>query len=90
MADGNAYAGRRPCRPESRHRTRRGLAGWSAADIIDALADGTLPQGGTLGGEMGEVVANSTSRLRPEDREAIALYLKSLPPKPTEVKKKKK
>lgn len=67
-----------------------GLAKWSEADIVDALEIGTLPEGGTLGGEMGEVVSNSTSRLRPEDREAIAIYLKSLPPLPTLVRKKTK
>jgi len=69
---------------------KTGLAKWSTADIVDALTDGTLPEGGTLGGEMGEVVANSTSRLRAQDREAIAVYLKSLPPMPTQVRKKKK
>jgi hypothetical protein len=37
---------------------------------------------------MGEVVKNSTSRMRAEDREAIAVYLKALPPLPTQVKKK--
>lgn len=69
---------------------KSGLADWSKDDIVDALTDGTLPQGGTLGEEMGEVVKNSTSRLRPEDRAAIATYLKSLPPMPTGVKKKAK
>ncbi len=69
---------------------KSGLADWSMADIVDALADGTLPEGGTLGGEMGEVVKNSASHLRPEDREAIAIYLKSLPPMPTQVRKKAK
>ena len=69
---------------------KTGLAGWSVADIVDALTDGTLPEGGTLSGEMGEVVQNSTSRLRPVDREAIAAYLMSLPPMPTQVKKKTK
>ena len=68
------------------HKT--GLADWSSADIVDALETGTLPQGGTLGGEMGEVVKNSTSRMRAEDREAIAIYLKALPPLATQVKKK--
>lgn len=68
------------------HKT--GLADWSVADIVDALANGTLPEGGTLGGEMGEVVKNSTGRMRPDDREAIAVYLKALPPLPTTVKKK--
>jgi hypothetical protein len=35
-------------------------------------------------------VRNSTSRLRPEDRAAIAAYLQALPPRPTQVKKKAK
>ena len=39
---------------------------------------------------MGEVVKNSTAKMRPEDREAIAAYLKALPPLPTTVKKKEK
>lgn len=67
---------------------KSGLADWSIADIVDALETGTLPQGGTLGGEMGEVVRNSTGRMRAADREAIAIYLKSLPPLATQVKKK--
>jgi mono/diheme cytochrome c family protein len=67
---------------------KSGLADWSQADIVDALETGTLPQGGTLGGEMGEVVKNSTSRMRADDREAIAIYLKALPPLATQVKKK--
>ena len=69
---------------------KSGLADWSVDDIIQALTDGTLPEGGTLGEQMGEVVEFSTSRMRPEDRQAIAAYLKALPPMPTQVKKKKK
>lgn len=69
---------------------KSGLAGWSKADIVDALEIGTLPQGGTVGGEMGEVVRNSTGKLRPEDRAAIAAYLAALPALPTTVKKKEK
>lgn len=69
---------------------KTGLADWSAADIVDALDSGVLPEGGTLGGEMGEVVANSTGRMRPDDREAIAAYLKALPPTATTVQKKSK
>ncbi len=69
---------------------KSGMAAWSAADIVDALETGTLPQGGTLGGEMGEVVRNSTSKMQAQDRAAIAAYLKALPPLPTTVKKKEK
>lgn len=67
---------------------KTGLADWSAADIADALESGLLPQGGTLGGEMGEVVQHGTSRMPPEDRAAIAVYLKALPPRPTTVQRK--
>ncbi|MBM3492326.1 MAG: c-type cytochrome [Alphaproteobacteria bacterium] len=58
-----------------------GLADWSEADIVAALAFGTLPQGGVLGEEMGEVVRHGTSKLTHDDRRAIAVYLKSLPPR---------
>jgi len=67
---------------------KTGLADWTAADIVETLASGTLPEGGTVGAEMGEVVRNSTGRLTPQDREAIAVYLKALPAQPTTVKKK--
>ena len=69
---------------------KRGLAAWSTEDITTALTDGSLPEGGTLGEDMGEVVRNSTSRLTSVDRGAIAAYLKALPPAPTSVKKKAK
>lgn len=67
---------------------KTGLASWSAADIVASLETGELPEGGTLGGEMGEVVANSTSKMPDGDRQAIAVYLKALPPIATTVKKK--
>lgn len=69
---------------------KTGLASWSATDMTEALESGTLPEGGTLGEEMGGVVKNSTSKMRADDRAAIAAYLKSLPPLPTTVKKKEK
>lgn len=67
---------------------KSGLDDWSEADIVDLLETGSLPQGGTVGGEMAEVVKHATSRLTLEDRRAIAVYLKSLPPRPTLVKRK--
>jgi mono/diheme cytochrome c family protein len=69
---------------------KSGLASWSADDIAETLSSGELPEGGTVGEEMSEVVKNSTSRMRPEDRAAIAAYLKSLPPLATTVVKKGK
>ena len=69
---------------------KSGLADWTAADIATLLESGDLPEGGTVGAEMGEVVRNSTSHLTAQDREAVAAYLKALPPQPTTVKKSAK
>jgi hypothetical protein len=57
-----------------------GLRGWSDEDIVFALELGVLPQGGTFGGEMAEVVEQGTSKLSDEDRRAIAEYIKALAP----------
>jgi mono/diheme cytochrome c family protein len=60
--------------------TQRGeLAEWSQQDIEDFLATGQMPDGDSAGGAMARVIKN-TSQLSPEDRTAIAQYLKSLPP----------
>lgn len=55
--------------------------GWSADEIADYLATGFTPDYDSVGGTMVEVVEN-TSRLPPEDRAAIAAYLRALPPVP--------
>jgi mono/diheme cytochrome c family protein len=59
--------------------TQKGLADWSEKDIAYFLESGLLPDGDSVGGSMVEVVRN-TSQLSPEDRTAIASYIKSLPP----------
>jgi mono/diheme cytochrome c family protein len=69
---------------------RSGLADWSPGDIAFALETGSLPEGGSFGGEMNEVVVNSTSKLTAADRSAIATYLKGLPPLPSAAKKKQR
>jgi mono/diheme cytochrome c family protein len=38
------------------------------------------PDGDFAGAGMGEVIDDNTSQLTPEDRAAIAAYLKALPP----------
>ena len=58
-----------------------GLARWSIADIAEYLRSGFTPDYDTAGGEMVEVVEN-TSQLSDEDRHAIASYLKAVPPLP--------
>ncbi len=57
-----------------------GIGDWSASDIAFALETGLLPNYDSFGGGMGEVVKDSTSHLTKEDREAIAEYLRTLPP----------
>lgn len=56
-----------------------GLASWSKADIVEFLTTGFTPGFDVVGGTMTEVQENM-ARLTVEDRDAIAEYLKSLPP----------
>jgi mono/diheme cytochrome c family protein len=58
--------------------TQKGLS-MSYDDLVKLLATGETPDGDTVGGEMGKVVAN-TGKLGDDDRAAIATYVKSLPP----------
>jgi mono/diheme cytochrome c family protein len=55
-----------------------GALGWSENEIAYYLETGFTPEFDTAGGEMAEVIRN-TSRLSPEDRAAIAAYLKAVP-----------
>jgi mono/diheme cytochrome c family protein len=55
------------------------LKDWSVADIADTLNTGMTPDADSVGGSMVEVVRN-TSQLSAADREAMATYIKSLPP----------
>jgi mono/diheme cytochrome c family protein len=64
-----------------------GLAAWSESDIAYLLEYGVTPEGDAMGGEMGEVIQNGTSKLTAEDRRAIAAYLKSVPPLPAAVER---
>lgn len=52
--------------------------GWSATDIAYYLETGLTPDFDSAGGEMADVIKN-TSQLPPEDRDAIAAYLLALP-----------
>ena len=59
--------------------TQKGLGDWSAGDIAYFLETGMTPEGDSAGGSMAQVIRN-TSQLGKDDREAIAAYIKSLPP----------
>jgi len=59
--------------------TQKDLGDWSEKDIAYLLETGQTPDGDSIGGAMTEVVRH-TAQLAPEDRAAIAAYVKSLPP----------
>ena len=69
--------------------TQKGLANWSEKDIAYFLETGMLSDGDSVGGSMAPVIKN-TSQLSPEDRAAMAAYIKSLPPVEGPPKPKKK
>ncbi len=58
--------------------TQGKLASWTVADIAETLESGMTADADRVGGAMVEVVRN-TSQLSPADREAMAVYIKSLP-----------
>ncbi|HBM67943.1 MAG TPA: diacylglycerol kinase, partial [Rhodobacteraceae bacterium] len=55
---------------------------WSLEEIADYLETGLTPDFDVVGGSMAKVVDN-LAKLSPEDRLAIAQYLKALPSIPT-------
>lgn len=57
-----------------------GIGNWSDEDIVRYLSQGAVPGRAKAAGPMGDVVANSTRYLTPDDLRAIAVYLRSLPP----------
>jgi len=62
--------------------TPAAIGKWSAADIAAVLTTGHTPDLRSVGSSMAGVVA-STALLPQADRDAIAVYIKSLPPRPT-------
>jgi mono/diheme cytochrome c family protein len=63
------------------------LKDWSVADIVETLTTGLTPDADRVGGSMVDVVRN-LAQASAADREAIAVYIKSLPPVEGEGKKK--
>jgi mono/diheme cytochrome c family protein len=59
--------------------TQKGIGDWSQKDISYFLETGLTPDGDVAGSLMARVIKN-TSQLPPQDRDAIADYIKSLPP----------
>jgi mono/diheme cytochrome c family protein len=65
-----------------------GIGKWTQKDIVELLDSGLTPDGDSVGSSMAEVVRNM-AELPPSDREAIATYLKTLPPLKADVVEKK-
>lgn len=59
-----------------------GLGNWSKEDIIATLRTARSAEQSVIGAPMSEVVTHSTQYLHEADREAIAVYLKTLAPSP--------
>jgi mono/diheme cytochrome c family protein len=59
--------------------TPAGIGDYSERDIALILETGEMPSGDSVGGAMRAVVRN-TGQLPPQDRSAMAHYVKSLPP----------
>jgi hypothetical protein len=57
---------------------------WSEQEIVDTFKTGFTPDFDTLGGRMGAVQEN-LSHLPDADLQAIAVYLKAVPPLPDAV-----
>lgn len=58
----------------------RGLRSWSVQELTKYFQTGVSARAGTFG-PMNEVIANSLSALTADDLHAMAVYLKSLPPR---------
>lgn len=58
-----------------------GIGKWSASDIVLLLKTGLTPDGDSVGEGMADTV-DGTSKLSDADLQAIAIYIKSLPPRP--------
>jgi len=55
------------------------LKKWDDTELKDFLGTGLTPDGDIVGKTMGEVIRNTTGKLRPEDLIAVIAYLRSLP-----------
>jgi mono/diheme cytochrome c family protein len=65
---------------------KTGIGRWSEDDIVGLLTDGHTPDFDFVGGAMADIV-KSTARLTADDRRAIAVFLRSVPPVSTPKRK---
>ncbi len=62
-----------------------GIGNWSPGDLTTLLKTGLTPEFDSVGGAMGEVIDQGTSKMTDEDLEAIIAYLFSLAPIDNEI-----
>jgi mono/diheme cytochrome c family protein len=55
------------------------LKSWSDAELAEYLRTGTTPDGDSASATMEEVILNTTSKLTPEDLQALIAYLRTVP-----------
>ena len=58
-----------------------GLGRWSVEDVVRALGQAITPEGEPIRGPMAEYVASGSGHLAAEDLAAMAVYLRSIPPR---------
>jgi mono/diheme cytochrome c family protein len=58
-----------------------GLGRWSVEDVVRALGRAITPEGEPIRGPMAEYVASGSGHLAAEDLAAMAIYLRSIPPR---------
>jgi hypothetical protein len=63
-----------------------GIDSWSESDIVTFIKDGQTPEFDFVGGSMVSVVKN-IAQLEDADRQAIAAYLKAIPPHRTAIRR---
>jgi mono/diheme cytochrome c family protein len=78
--------GKGPDGKEVANLTPTGLKKQSDREIADFLTTGMTAEGDVPAEAMGEVITNTTSKLAPEDLNALIAYLRTLPPIPNEKK----
>jgi mono/diheme cytochrome c family protein len=78
---GNPHGPDKQEAPDITSDAKDGLGDWKLDEIVDVLKSGLTPDGDSVGAGMAEVV-EGTSQLTDADRQAIAVYIKSLPALP--------
>jgi mono/diheme cytochrome c family protein len=58
---------------------KTGIGDWSRSEFVDYLSEGLLPDGDYAGGVMTDVIDDGLAYLTPEDLQAVAEYIMTLP-----------